>query len=137
MQSHREVARRDSHGVVATERPVAGPGRGPRRRQDALALWCYTAGSLMLALAVLVPVIVLVVFVFSIVLELKALWDTASASQDPVGATIAIVAVVGTALASGLGIAAFVLVCIEVILIVAAVALFVIGWRLRRRVTVR
>jgi len=29
------------------------------------------------------------------------------------------------------------LVCIEVILIVAAVALFLIGWRLRRRVTVR
>jgi hypothetical protein len=87
----------------------------------------------MLAAAVLVPIIVLVIVIFSVALELKALFDTASASQDPVGATVAVVAVVGTAMASGLGIAAFLLACIEVILIVAAVVLFLIGRRLRRR----
>ena len=136
MQSQPQLARRDPNGVV-TNRPVVGRGQKPRRRQDTLALCCYVAGSFMLASAVLVPIIVLVIFVFSIVLELKALFDTASASQDPVGATIAIGAVVGTALASGLGIAVFVLACIEVILIVAAVALFLIGRRLRRRVIMR
>src|SRR5262249_38300907 len=113
-------------------RPVAGPGRGAPGRHDTLARCCYVAASLMLVIAVLVLIIALVIFVFSIVLEVKALIDTASASQDPVGATIAIVAVVGTALASGIGIAAFLLVCSEAVLIIGALALFLIGRRLRR-----
>jgi uncharacterized membrane protein YhaH (DUF805 family) len=130
MPSQSEVARRDPYGVVTPGRPVGG--RAPRRSQDTLATCCNVAGGLMVALAVLVPLIALVIFIFSIAVELKALFDTASASQDPVGATIAIVAVVGTALASGLGVAAFLLVCSEVILIVGAIALFLIGRRLRR-----
>jgi hypothetical protein len=86
----------------------------------------------MLALAVLVLIIALVIFAFSIAIELKALFDTARASQDPVGSTIAIVAVVGTALVSGLGIVVFILVCTEAILIIGAIVLFLIGRRLRR-----
>jgi len=131
MQSQSEVARLDPNGVATANRPPAY-GHGRRRSHDTLARCCYVAGSLMLASAVLVLIIAVVIFVFSIAIELKALVDTVGASEDPVGAAIVIVAVVGTALATGLGIAAFLLICIEVVLIVGAIALFLIGRRLRR-----
>jgi len=136
-------------GVAIDRSMAAAPDAGARRWMRALGLCCYLAAGLMLAGAVILPIVTFAIFVFWLKTIVGALLGDIADNiglgsgaspvgqvfdvpgHDPTGIVL-LVAVIGSAVASGLAIAAFVLLCTESFLIIGALGLFLIGRRLRR-----
>jgi hypothetical protein len=137
------------HQAVATLVPARHPGSAPGHWRHTAGLCCYVAAGILLAGAVILPIVALVFFVGWLWILIDAAVHTAKGSigpggagllgqviempgHDPLGGMAVMMAVIGSALVSGLVLTAVVLLSIEALLLIGALLFFLIGRRLRR-----
>ena|SRR2546430_8791960 len=110
-----------------------------------LGMCCYVVSGFLLAAAALLPIVSLGIFILWLRIMIAAAVRTGQQSigagplsqfielpgHDPLGGMALMVAVIGSALVSGLLLTAVILLCIEVLLLVGSLILYLIGRRLR------